>query len=393
MGAIGQRSHLGIGKETTFGTAVAATDYLKFNSESIVLSAEELVSAQLGRRDEPESYQGLKSVAGDSVHEVHPKALGHLLRSWFGAPVTTTLDTGIYLHVFTPATAAFSSKCEVPPYTLEVHRDLSSAFQISGAVVNGLAFNFGTGAKILQLTASWLAKDAALITKTSPAMETTDPFRWQQAVIGIGTTDSGTATGTQSATTLQDTGKTWVVNAHTGKYVYLTGGTGQGQIRVIASNTADTLTIATWGVTPVAASTTYEIFEFNKELDALTLNLTNGLVAKPILNGESVIDRVVADGFRSGALTPTFKLENLDQYNNFVAFTQKKWRVSFIGDTISGNHKYTLDFEMPDVRLTGAPISIGGPAELMLAAAAKIKYDKTAGYMCKVRLVNNVASY
>ena len=74
MSAKGQLSHIGIGKETVFGTPVPVTDYLKFNSESITEAKEELVSAQMpGRRDEPESYEGLNTISGETVHEVHPK--------------------------------------------------------------------------------------------------------------------------------------------------------------------------------------------------------------------------------------------------------------------------------------------------------------------------------
>ncbi len=71
---------------------------------------------------------------------------------------------------------------------------------------------------------------------------------------------SGTATGSQTSTTLQDTSKTWTVNGLTGAMITLTGGTGSGQKAVIISNTSNTATIAsTWTTTPVAASTTYTI--------------------------------------------------------------------------------------------------------------------------------------
>lgn len=66
------------------------------------------------------------------------------------------------------------------------------------------------------------------------------------------------ATGTISsatATTLTVTGKTWTVNQWTNYEVRITGGTGIGQYRAIASNTADTLTVAAWTVQPDATST------------------------------------------------------------------------------------------------------------------------------------------
>ena len=67
---------------------------------------------------------------------------------------------------------------------------------------------------------------------------------------------SGTSTGTNTTTTLNDTGKAWTVNALSNLQVRITGGTGAGQVRTIASNTATALTVGTaWTVTPDATST------------------------------------------------------------------------------------------------------------------------------------------
>lgn len=88
----------------------------------------------------------------------------------------------------------------------------------------------------------------------------------EQKSLGVGNDQpvanaSGTATGAgQTTSKLQDTGKAWVTNAYAGHYVVCTGGTGAGQIRLIASNTGTDLTVgALFTTTPVAASTTYEI--------------------------------------------------------------------------------------------------------------------------------------
>ncbi len=72
---------------------------------------------------------------------------------------------------------------------------------------------------------------------------------------------SGTATGAQTSTTLQDTSKSWTVNQYAGYTVALLGGTGSGQTATVLSNTATTLTISTtWATTPVNASTTYMLY-------------------------------------------------------------------------------------------------------------------------------------
>jgi hypothetical protein len=94
-------------------------------------------------------------------------------------------------HVFTPVQADFSALCALPPYTFEVYRDQTDnkAWQYKGGVVNTLALNFGTGNKILKATAVIIAKEEAEIDKESVALETTDPFKWNQAAIKIATVD------------------------------------------------------------------------------------------------------------------------------------------------------------------------------------------------------------
>ncbi len=70
--------------------------------------------------------------------------------------------------------------------------------------------------------------------------------------------DSGTATG-GSASTLQDTSKSWTTDEHAGSTVIITGGTGIGQFRKVSSNTSDTLTVdSNWTVNP-STDSTYEI--------------------------------------------------------------------------------------------------------------------------------------
>ncbi|WP_141434384.1 phage tail tube protein [Bacillus sp. 03113] len=187
----GALAHVGIGKETTWGTPVAASDYIKFASEGFTEEIEQVMSETMnGTVDEGASYEGGRTVAGDLSFDVYPNIVGHLLRSAFGAPVTTMLEAGVYQHVFTPVQANFSNVCALPPYTFEVHRDFEQAFQYIGAVVNELTFSFGTDSKIMQGSAAVIAKKLEMIAKTTPSFETTNPFLWHQAAITIDGVDN-----------------------------------------------------------------------------------------------------------------------------------------------------------------------------------------------------------
>lgn len=71
---------------------------------------------------------------------------------------------------------------------------------------------------------------------------------------GISQFASGTATA-GAATTLTNSAKAWTVNQWTNYQVRITGGTGRGQTRTIASNTATVLTVsAAWTTNPDATS-------------------------------------------------------------------------------------------------------------------------------------------
>ncbi len=70
--------------------------------------------------------------------------------------------------------------------------------------------------------------------------------------------ESGTATS-GAATTLTDTGASFA--DRTGKVVKITGGTGSGQVRRIASNTSTVITVDTAWTTNPDATSTYEILD------------------------------------------------------------------------------------------------------------------------------------
>lgn len=183
--ASGIYSFAGLAKETTWGTPVASTAYLNFISESFTHEIEQLMEMEMRNiPDEPPQYEGANTVGGDITFAVRPATIGHILRSALGAPVTT--GGPVYTHTFTPATTHFSSACSLPPYTFEIHRDLASAFQYAGCVVNELTIELSVGQKIMRATAAILGKSVTLITKTSSTVEASDPFLWKNASVTIG---------------------------------------------------------------------------------------------------------------------------------------------------------------------------------------------------------------
>jgi len=89
-------------------------------------------------------------------------------------------------HIFIPRQDDFHADCPLNPYTLEVYRDQGDSFQFLGAIFNTLKLDFSTTDKILKATCGIISKNLGDVAKTSVALETTNPFTWNQAVISIG---------------------------------------------------------------------------------------------------------------------------------------------------------------------------------------------------------------
>ena len=173
-----------------------------------------------------------------------------------GFPATWATDGRIaqgfsmpYLHVTGSATGG--STTTLP--------DTSKAWIIDEWKGYHCNFIDGTGegqiVKILSNTANTLTFETALA--VAPAAASIYEIRSKPA-FAVGLATSATST------TIVQTGKTWATSQWINYVVRIVSGTGAGQQRVITANTATTLTVATWTVTPDTTSV-YEI-EGNENL-------------------------------------------------------------------------------------------------------------------------------
>lgn len=93
----------------------------------------------------------------------------------------------------------------------------------------------------------------------------------------ISAIDSGTSSGSNTAVNFNDTTKTWTTNVYVGGAVKITGGTGSGQTRIIASNTSTQLNVVdAWGTIPDNTST-YQIYESKAFGNVWSLGRAEGL--------------------------------------------------------------------------------------------------------------------
>jgi len=99
--AMGHVSHLQFGKETTWGTPVAATNNIPILSDTIELDAPPIPDTVLhGNPWERTKYQGPRRVMGDFSTQLLFEGMTELLRGVFGGYAATTVETGVRDHTF-----------------------------------------------------------------------------------------------------------------------------------------------------------------------------------------------------------------------------------------------------------------------------------------------------
>ena len=199
--AQGHLGFLGFAKETTWGTAVAATDYAELMSEGISTTRDRFPTRNIfAGFHEPDDYAGLFRSAGPTVMDGNAVSIGHLLKAVFNNASASVVQSGsLFTMNFTTTKSEFADGVPRQPYTLEVNRDVTSSFQYSGAIANRLTLALAPN-QGLRTTVEWIAKSRALIAKTTPTFPASPsaPFTFDTASISLG----GSATARIEALTL-----------------------------------------------------------------------------------------------------------------------------------------------------------------------------------------------
>ncbi len=180
--------HIGLGKETTWGSFTAATDYVEAMSETLQLTKNrfDVVNIQ-GGMYEPDDMVGLDIVGGDIAFSGHPEALGFFFNSMFGVQSATEILSGfLFANEFTMSQDDAANANANPAYTFEVSRNISSASQYVGCIVSAMELNIVPDAP-LAVTATIIGKEENIIEKTTPSFTTSpvDVFAFDTASISV----------------------------------------------------------------------------------------------------------------------------------------------------------------------------------------------------------------
>jgi len=189
--------YLSLSKQTDYGTATTNRVFIPFISENLIENKNYLqIENMRNLYDAPNDIEGINNVTGDIVFEPHPIYTGHFLRGCVGVP-TSTLTTSSYVHEFLPAQTEFDENCSLPPYTVEIFKNVGSAYQVVDAQIHTLAFEITAGA-IIKCTASVHGRAYSKVAKQTPSYIAAEPFNWVQTSVQI----AGAANGDLETATI-----------------------------------------------------------------------------------------------------------------------------------------------------------------------------------------------
>lgn len=185
----GHLGFFGLGKETTWGTAVAVTDYLELLSENLSTGIDRFPTRNIFNGFfEPDDVGGARRSGGSIVHAGHPVSLGHLLKGVFTNISQTVVLSGFLWNLhFTGLKSEFADGVTVQPWTLEVNRNISSgSHRYAGALLNRLTLALAPN-QDLRATAEWIARTRSVIDASAPSFpgSSTNPFTFDTASVQI----------------------------------------------------------------------------------------------------------------------------------------------------------------------------------------------------------------
>jgi hypothetical protein len=175
--AFGYNAFVAVGRETTFGTAVAPTIFNEFYDESLKLDQKRMYKPTLGSISQRYSVRSKRKCGGSVKMPLLYQGCETFFKDAMGSVSSALTDVTAYTHTISLATALQTA------LTLIVNRDAtaiggSSCFQYAGANIAklGIAQNQENFA---ELTVDFEAQDEALIAKPTPTFPTYKGVDWE----------------------------------------------------------------------------------------------------------------------------------------------------------------------------------------------------------------------
>ena len=183
---------LAISRQNSFGTATSSWNFVPIVSENITTTIGQLRRGSIvGRTAEGIAQIGEEKTSGDITLEPHPIHIGHMLRGVCGQDsVGATATTSVagfqdWTHEFIPRNAKFDTKCMLPPYTVQIHRDVTSAFQYGDCIFTKLEMTI-KGNALVEAKASIMSRVASIMAASTATFTEPAEWAWNVASVSIG---------------------------------------------------------------------------------------------------------------------------------------------------------------------------------------------------------------
>ena len=179
----GLNSHVSYSLQDSYGTATASWHSPVVVAESISYDIATLRSEGMRKTYErAPAQQGMKTVQGELEIEPHPEDMGYWLRLALGSYTTTYTGSigagGLASHVFAPATSDVTPGASaLPPFTLQVDRDATSAWLIRDNNVRELELSINAG-EALRAKVGIVGTNVSTVAPTTPVYLSGNMFSW-----------------------------------------------------------------------------------------------------------------------------------------------------------------------------------------------------------------------
>jgi hypothetical protein len=177
----GHESWVGFASESTWGTRVAPSKFLRITEESLKLDQSRIARPSLGVTSQNRSVKSKKAVNGGITVQGSYNGLETLLKHAFGGVNTTLAEASVYDHAYSLTNALPTG------LTLHVNRDaanIGTAYEYEGCMIEKLTISQSVE-DFAQFKFEFQGEDEAAFAVATPTFPTFVGMDWEQLTVNV----------------------------------------------------------------------------------------------------------------------------------------------------------------------------------------------------------------
>ena len=130
------------------------------------------------------------------------------------------------------------------------------------------------------------------------------------------------------------------------------------------------------------------------DIEDITISLNNALSGIVLLDGTKRRSRIQRDGYREIRVSGTIDLPDLDEYDVFIAQTERRLLATLTKATaMSSGYYENMTIDIPSFRYEAFPINIGGPGRVTVGFTGRGIWNTGSACTMKITLQNTKSAY